>query len=99
MVFTLLLAGGLLWNFTRPAQYRVTATVLIEVPEGIGFTAGTAGADPQNVAVQGRILLAQDILADTLTRAVSTDPGPVWTRMACAGAWTSSRPPVLTWSN
>jgi len=75
VVFALVLGGGSLWNFTRPAQYRATATVLIEVPEGLGFSAGRAGADPQNVAVQGRILLARDLLADTLERAAPSVPG------------------------
>ena len=75
VVFTVILIGGSLWNFTRPAQYRATATVLVEVPEGIGFTAGKAGADLQNLAVQGRILLARELLADTLTRAAASDPG------------------------
>ena len=75
IVFALVLAGGSLWNFTRPALYRAQATVLIEVPEGVGFSAGKAGADPQNLAVQGRILLARDILEDTLGRAAAQASG------------------------
>jgi uncharacterized protein involved in exopolysaccharide biosynthesis len=74
LVFLLVLAGGSAWNFTRPALYRATATVLIEVPEGIGYSAGADGADPQNLAVQGRILLAQDLLQETLERAARTAP-------------------------
>lgn len=68
-VFLLVLAAGSLWNFTRPAVYRATATVLVEAPEGIGFRAGEDGHDLQNVAVQGRVLLAQELLQDTLARA------------------------------
>jgi uncharacterized protein involved in exopolysaccharide biosynthesis len=74
LVFLLVLAGGSAWNFTRPALYRATATVLIEVPEGIGYSAGAVGADPQNLAVQGRILLAQDLLQETLERAARIAP-------------------------
>ncbi|HYN76520.1 MAG TPA: hypothetical protein VES73_01845 [Lamprocystis sp. (in: g-proteobacteria)] len=76
VVFALVLAGGSLWNFTRPALYRAQATVLIEVPEGVGFSVGKAGADPQNLAVQGRILLARDMLEDTLGRAAAQASGP-----------------------
>ncbi len=74
LVLLLVLAGGSAWNFTRPALYRATATVLIEVPEGIGYSAGAVGADPQNLAVQGRILLAQDLLQETLERAARIAP-------------------------
>ena len=74
LVFLLVLAGGSAWNFTRPALYRATATVLIEVPKGLGYSAGADGADPQNLAVQGRILLAQDLLQETLERAARTAP-------------------------
>lgn len=69
LVFLLVLGAGSAWNFTRPPLYRATATALVEVPEGIGFSAGEGGADTQNVAVQGRVLLARDLLADTLERA------------------------------
>ena len=74
LVFLVVLAGGSVWNFTRPALYRATATMLIEVPEGIGYSVGAVGADPQNLAVQGRILLAQDLLQETLERAARTAP-------------------------
>lgn len=70
LVFLLVLGAGSAWNFSRPPLYRAVATTLVEVPEGIGFSAGEDGADTQNVAVQGRILLARDLLADTLERAV-----------------------------
>lgn len=68
-VFLLVLAAGSIWNFTRPAIYRATATVLVEAPEGIGFGAGENGADLQNVTAQGRVLMARDLLEETLERA------------------------------
>ncbi len=74
LVFLAVLAGGSVWNFSRPALYRAAATVLVEIPEGIGFSAGENGADLQNLTVQGRILLARDLLEDTLARAVIQDP-------------------------
>jgi uncharacterized protein involved in exopolysaccharide biosynthesis len=67
--FLLTLAAGSIWNFTRPPLYRASATVLVEAPKGIGFAAGKQGADTQNVAVQGRVLLAQPLMAQTLERA------------------------------
>ena len=75
LVFILVLAGGSVWNFTRPPLYRAAATVLVEVPEGVGFKAGQDGADTQNLAVQGRILLARDVLQATLERASAQADG------------------------
>lgn len=69
LVFLLLLGAGSAWNFSRPPIYRTAATVLVEVPQGVGYGAGEDGADTQNVAVQSRVLLAQDLLAETLERA------------------------------
>lgn len=69
LVFLTIAGAGSLWNFTRPPIYRALATVLVEAPPGIGFGAGKDGTDVQNVAVQGRILLAQDLLEDTLAQA------------------------------
>ena len=68
VVFLLVLAAGSLWNFSRPPLYRAVATVLVEVPEGVGFRAGAGGHDVQNVAVQRRILLARELLEDTAGR-------------------------------
>lgn len=69
VTFLTILVAGSVWNFTRPAIYRATATVLVEVPEGIGFAAGEDGTDTQNVAVQERILLARDLLEEALQTA------------------------------
>ncbi len=70
LVFLAVLGAGSAWSFTRPPLYRSVATVLVEAPEGIGFKAGKEGADAQNLAVQGRVLLARDLLEATLSGAV-----------------------------
>ncbi len=75
LVFLLILAAGSLWNFTRPPLYRAAATLLVQLPDGVGYAAGAGGADPQNLAVQSRILLGQELLTDTLARAAAVDPG------------------------
>lgn len=73
-VFLLVVAAGSIWNFTRPAIYRATATVLVEAPDGIGLGVGSKGADLQNVAAQRRVLLAREMLEQTLERATVEEP-------------------------
>ncbi len=72
-VFILVLAVGSAWNFSRTPIYRATATVLVEAPKGIGLGAGEQGADLQNVTAQGRVLLARDLLEETLALAGGQD--------------------------
>jgi polysaccharide biosynthesis transport protein len=74
-IFVLVLAGASIWNFSRPALYRAEAMMLIEVPQGIGYSAGKEGSDAQNQAVQARLLLTDEVLGDTLTRIESQESG------------------------
>lgn len=66
-VFLVVLLPGLAWDFLRPAQYRATAALLTVATPVPGGTAGGSGA--QHLAVQGRVLLGQELLEDTLRRA------------------------------
>jgi len=72
-VLLLILAGGSIWNFSRPAIYRAGASVLVEAPTGIGLGSGGVDVDLQNVSAQERVLLARDLLEETLERAARED--------------------------
>jgi uncharacterized protein involved in exopolysaccharide biosynthesis len=68
LTFLLVLVPGLAWDFLRPAQYRAKATLLTE--QAPVNTRGWVeqGPDKQHVAIQGRLLLAPELLAQTLER-------------------------------
>lgn len=74
LVFLLVLLPGLAWDFQRPAQYRAKATLLTEQPPVNLRGAVEQGPDVQHVAIQGRLLLAPDLLARTLERAGRETP-------------------------
>lgn len=66
-VFLLVAVPASLWNLTRPAVYRATATVLTIVPaERSG--AGDGKTNLQHVAIQRQLLLGRDVLDATAAR-------------------------------
>lgn len=69
LVFFLVLVPGLAWDFLRPAQYRAKATLLTEQPPVNARGWVEQGPDVQHVAIQGRLLLAAELLDSTLERA------------------------------
>jgi uncharacterized protein involved in exopolysaccharide biosynthesis len=69
LVFLLVLVPGLAWDFLRPAQYRAKATLLTEQPLADVRSPAGRGPDIQHVAIQGRVLLVPELLAETLERA------------------------------
>jgi uncharacterized protein involved in exopolysaccharide biosynthesis len=60
------LLTGLTWVALQPAQYRVSASVLMSAP--VALDAEAAQADIQAVAIQRRILLGERVIAGTLDR-------------------------------
>lgn len=84
LVFFLVLVPGLAWDFLRPAQYRAKATLLTEQPPVNMRGAVEQGPDVQHVAIQGRLLLAPELLQITLERAGRDIPLTVATADALA---------------
>ncbi|MEJ2577279.1 MAG: hypothetical protein P8106_11565, partial [Gammaproteobacteria bacterium] len=61
LVFVVLAAVGLAWSYARPAVYRASATVLTVKPKAVD--ARSEEADLEHVAIQGRALLSEQLLA------------------------------------
>lgn len=59
LVFTLALALGVIWTLMQPAVYRSAATVLLSA--SVAIDAEVTPADVQNVAIQRKVLLGNDI--------------------------------------
>ena len=63
LVFLTLLVPGAIWVFMQEPVYRSGASVLMSTPSAIDAEVGEA--DVQNVAIQRRILLGQEVTART----------------------------------
>lgn len=63
---------GLIYNYSRPAVYRSSATLLTSAKTAIDQS--SPDADIQHVAIQRQILLGQELLDETLTRLKITHP-------------------------
>lgn len=72
VMFTTASATGLIYNYSRPAVYRSTATLLTSAPAAID--AAVAETDIQHVAIQKQILLGRELLDETLKRLAMTHP-------------------------
>lgn len=71
-VFLSALLIGLAYNYSRPAIYRSTATLLTSAMTAIDRVSETA--DIQHVAIQRQILLGRELLDETLKRLGVTHP-------------------------
>ncbi|WP_431066135.1 GumC family protein [Methylotuvimicrobium sp.] len=71
-VFLSALFIGLAYNYSRPAIYRSTATLLTSAMTAIDQASETA--DIQHVAIQRQILLGRELLDETLKRLEITHP-------------------------
>ncbi|CCE25437.1 GumC family protein [Methylotuvimicrobium alcaliphilum] len=71
-VFLSALLIGLAFNYSRPAIYRSTATLLTSAMTAIDQVSETA--DIQHVAIQRQILLGRELLDETLKRLEITYP-------------------------
>ena len=69
LVFLICAVAGLIWDFSRPAVYRASASLLI-VPPPDADQAAPSETDLQHTAVQRQILLGQEVLQQTLEQAV-----------------------------
>jgi polysaccharide biosynthesis transport protein len=67
MVFLLSAAISLAYNYTRPAIYRSSATLLTSAMTAIDSDS-TKAADAQHVAIQKQLLLGQELLAKTASQ-------------------------------
>lgn len=68
VVFLALLVPGLAWDFLRPPLYRAAASVITEAVPLHDRAGGVPAPNTQHVAVQGRVLLSQELLEATLDR-------------------------------
>jgi uncharacterized protein involved in exopolysaccharide biosynthesis len=66
VVFLISAAIGLTYNYSRPAVYRSSATLLTSAMTAIDR--GSSVADIQHVAIQKQILLGHELLVETLSR-------------------------------
>ena len=70
LVFLVCAVVGLIWDFSRPAVYRASASLLI-VPPPDADQAAPSETDLQHTAVQRQILLSQEVLQQALQQAVA----------------------------
>ena len=71
VVFLVSAAISLTYNYSRPAIYRSSATLLTSAMTAIDRD--STAADVQHVAIQKQLLLAQEQLTETLARLKASD--------------------------
>lgn len=71
MVFFISTAIGLIYDYSRPAIYRSSATLLTSAMTAIDRESGDP--DIQHVAIQRQILLGYELIAETLSRLKAAD--------------------------
>lgn len=70
--FLLALCVGQAVNFSRPAVYQSSATVLTVMPPAVDESSQASELDMQHVAIQRQLLLGSPLLGDTLRRLQNT---------------------------
>ncbi|WP_090828646.1 GumC family protein [Nitrosovibrio tenuis] len=71
VVFLVSVTIGLAYNYSRPAIYRSSATLLTSAMTPVDR--GSNDADIQHVAIQRQILLGHELIAETLSRLKASD--------------------------